>query len=466
MRRLIPLGLLLAIIAVYANALHGPFIWDDNDAIVQNWHIRSLSPLSEAISSRGTPILGGRPLIVLSLAFNYSLGQLNPMGYHLFNIVTHMACTLLMFELIRRTLLLPRWGGRYDQSACWFSGAAALLWSLHPINTEAVDYVTQRTETLMSMFLLLTLYAIVRGARSGRPALWNLLAVASCAAGMACKQTMVVAPVLAMIFDLIFLPRRLPGRRFLHSGLMATWLILLLVLRGQDLQSMNPVGPRTVTPCVYLETQAGVILHYLRLCFWPRGLTIDYSDWPLAPNFLAAIIPGLLLMSFLGVTLVCCAFRAWPGFVGACFFLILAPTSSLLPLPREIVAERRMYLPSAAVVILAVAAAWQMLRWLIPQSAPKAIAIALALIAVIFGTTTAARNRTFQSSISLWADAVDKRPKSPLAHYFLAQAHAELGDWAEARAQAQIAYQLVHSPTIQALLDDINRHDPNAQQLK
>jgi protein O-mannosyl-transferase len=463
MRRLIPLGLLLAILAAYADALHGPFIWDDGDAILRNHHILHLWPLTESMSGKDNLVVAGRPLVCLSLAINYSIGQLNPLGYHLFNIATHVACALLLFGLIQRTMLLPRWRGSCDTSSPWLAGAATLLWALHPLLTEAVDYTVQRSETMMSMFLLLMLYSIARGASSTRHrTLWYLLAIFACAAGMACKETMLVAPILAMVFGLIFLPRDLPGRRFLYGGLVASWLVLLFVLQGQDVAGINPSNGRSVTPWVYLETQAGVIVHYLRLCFWPLGLTVDYRDWHLAPSIWPALAPGALLLILLAATILCCVKRAWPGFVGACFFLILAPTSSVLPLLNEIAAERRMYLPSAAVVILITVGVWQLLRWLLNQSARAAATICVSCLAITLGTSTALRNRDYQSAITLWTDAIKKRPYSPMAHYYLGKAYADQGDWTVARTQAEIAYKLVPTPAVHALIDFINQHDPNA----
>jgi len=439
MRRLIPLGLLLAIIAVYANALHGPFIWDDNASIVWDPYIRSLWPCTELLTTSHMGIVGGRPLVAISLALNYAAGGLDPTGYHLFNIAVHVLCALLLYGLVRRTLLLPRWQGLYDSSGPWLAGAAALIWALHPINTEAIDYVTQRSESMMSMFLLLMLYAIVRLAQSTHSTRWVLLAIAASAAGMACKQTMVVAPVVAMLYEFVFLPRRLLGRRTLYAGLMATWLLLLLTLHAQNMDSMNPSDDRVISPLIYLETQTAIIVHYLRLCIWPRGLTVDYRDWQPVSGLRQVIRQTSLLFILLTASVLCCLRRAWPGFLGALFFLILAPSSSVVPLIREMVAERRMYLPSAAVIILLLAAAWQLLQGLPKRSARTTAIFGVVILAIIFAATTAARNRDYQSAIRFWSDAIQKRPHSPMGHYYLSWAYADVGDWKNARVQAELA---------------------------
>src|SRR4051794_14402801 len=127
--------------AVYANSLHGAMIFDDQTAIVTNPNIRHLWPLSVAASAPPASCIDGRPLVCLSLAINYAIGGINPLGYHVFNLAVHLACVLLAFSLIRRTLLLPRWQGRWSEpAAAGFAGVVTLLWSVHPLLTESVDY--------------------------------------------------------------------------------------------------------------------------------------------------------------------------------------------------------------------------------------------------------------------------------------------------------------------------------------
>jgi len=447
MRRLIPLGLLLAIIAVYANALHGPFVCDDLDSVVGNHFIRTLWPPNYLdITTIGA--IGGRPLVALSFALNYAAGELNPIGYHIFNISIHIACALLLFGVIRRTMILPTWQGRFDSKFIdYFAGTAALLWGLHPIQTEAVDYVSQRSETMMSMFLLLVIYSVARSAQSNRPIAWIILAIVASALGMACKQTMVVAPFLVLLYHWTFLPRRLPGRRILFSGLICTWLVVVVAMHDQNVEEMNPTDGQHVSSWLYLQTQAGVIVHYLRLTFWPRGLTIDYRDWPVADGIRSALLPGSFLLLLLTATVIACIRRQWQGFAGAWFFLILAPSSSVFPLLREIAAERRMYLPLAAIVVLVLAELWQLFRSLFRASAPIVATIAILSVAVVLGASSSVRNRDFRSALALWSDAVQKRPNSPVGHYYLCKAYADAGDFKNARIQDNITYELIHGKT-------------------
>ena len=119
---------------------------------------------------------------------------------------------------------------------------------------------------------------------------------------------------------------------------------------------------QALTPGRYALTQAGVIAHYLRLAIWPAGLSLDYDDWPIARTAVD-LWPQLVGIGLLVAgTLWGLARQSWLGLAGAWFFLILAPTSSLVPIVSEIAAERRMYLPLVAVVAIGVVAVDWLLR--------------------------------------------------------------------------------------------------------
>jgi len=176
---------------------------------------------------------------------------------------------------------------------------------------------------------------------------------------MGSKEVMVGAPLIVFLYDRVFLApsfrEQWRQRWGLYVALAGTWLILARLVAGTH----NPVvGYRHgVSSWRYLETQAGVIPYYLRLCFWPKPLVIDYYDWPVAKSLGDVWSGAMVVAALLGGAI--WAFRRHPGltFLGAWFFLILAPTSSFLPIIGEAVAERRMYLPLAAVVTMIVVGA-------------------------------------------------------------------------------------------------------------
>ena len=171
----------LAVILVYANGLSGPFVMDDAASIVENSQIREWwRPARLLTSERELPV-AGRPLVTVSLAFNYALGGLDVRGYHIGNVAVHLGCALLVFGVVRRTLRSRRLDGRLGRKSLDLAFTVALLWAIHPLNTEAVDYLTQRTETMMAFFYLLTVYSSVRAADSLAGKVWPVAAVLSCA---------------------------------------------------------------------------------------------------------------------------------------------------------------------------------------------------------------------------------------------------------------------------------------------
>jgi len=164
--------LALAAVLIYANSLRGPFVIDDQAAIVQNEQIRDLSRPSAVLLPDSESPVAGRPLVNLSFALNYAAGGLDVRGYHVVNIALHLACALLAFGFIRRTLELPRVRQRFGAGSIDLAFAAALLWAVHPLNSEVVDYLTQRSESLMALMYLLTLYAANRAVTEPRKDRW------------------------------------------------------------------------------------------------------------------------------------------------------------------------------------------------------------------------------------------------------------------------------------------------------
>jgi protein O-mannosyl-transferase len=335
--------IVLAGFLAYANSFSGPFVLDDRVSIVENAQIRDVWRLDSVLFPRRELPTAGRPLVNFSFAVNYALGGLDVGGYHLVNLAFHLLCGLLIFGIVRRTLELPALKGRFGGAGMNLGFAVALLWTLHPLNTEAVDYLTQRTELMMALFYLLTLYASIR-------ALWSKLrarraiAVLSCGAGMLCKESMVTAPVAVLMYDRVFVfesfGRALRERWRFYGALCASWIVLTAVMwSGPRVRSAGfSVG---VDPWTYLLNQTVMITQYLLLAVWPRELVVNYG-WPLALTLREVLPQALFATALLALTAVALVRQPKWGFLGAWFFLTLAPTSSIVPIATEVGAERRM----------------------------------------------------------------------------------------------------------------------------
>ncbi len=418
-------------ILAYHNSFQGPFILDDLRSILTNPHIRHLWPIREAMSAPRYCSVTGRAVVCLTLALNYAFGGLDVWGYHAFNLAVHLLSAWLLFGILRRTLQDGTFRDRFGGAAIWLAAAIALLWEVHPLQTESVTYIVQRTELLMGLFLLLTLYCVLRGSRSDSPGGWYLSAVVACALGMGSKEVMVGAPLIVLLYDRVFLAssfRELwQRRRGLYIGLAATWLILV-VLVAQTPHLATGFGIEGLTPWNYLKTEAGVIVYYLRLSFWPHPLVIDYADWPITSSLKDGLASGVVIVGLLGATVWALRRRPWVGFLGAWFFLILGPSSSFLPSAGEVAAERRMYLPLAAVVTMAVIAAFAIGKRLFRKQQGVVLGcVAGGSVVVLLTFLTIQRNRDYKSEVSIWQDTVEKRPNNPRAQYSLGLALGQAG---------------------------------------
>ena len=444
--------ILAAGIAAWSDSFNAPFIFDDLLAIQDNPTLRHFPAWENFVPPQANP-LSRRPVINLSFALNDAIGGLGVRGFHAGNLLIHLLAALLLFGVVRRTLLTERWTiersgdrgepGRAGQGTAnpraiargpssiaarpcqpgsfWspersivaVSFAVALIWAVHPLLTESVTYLTERTESLMGLLYLLTLYCALRGASSGHPWRWYAAAIAACALGMGAKEVMATAPILVLLYDRCFLSgsfrealrRRLP----FYLGLAATWAILgaLMIAYPWGGATGAGFGIPAVGPWPYARTQPGVILHYLRLSFWPSSLCLDYA-WPIAMSARQIIPAAAVIAALLAGTL--WALRRAPvlGFLGAWFFLILAPTSSFMPI-SDMAVERRMYLPLAAVVTACVLAACWLGNRLVRRAAESAgagkhlgsvlAAVALLPVTAALGYRTFERNALYRDGI-------------------------------------------------------------------
>lgn len=439
------LVLVLAGGLVYANSFAGVFLFDDQINIRDNPRVQTLWP---------PDWLGGqRPVVNFTIALNLELGGYTAWGFHLVNLAIHLGAGLVLFGVVRRSAE-RRVGWRAARDGAF---AIALLWLVHPLQTQCVTYIIQRAEGLMSFFVLVTFYAAIRAhaaqARRGR-IIWNMLATAACALALLAKPASVLTPVIIALYDraLLFPTWRaaVRSRWPLYLGLAASWILPAMVGVYQSLVAPAGAGDRVVgigvpgvTPWTYLCTQAGVIVHYLRLVFWPDPLVLDYG-WPMARGLRDAIEPGLLVLMLLVASVVALRRRPAMGFAGLCFFLMLAPTSSLMPV-RDAAFEHRMYLPLAGVIAVVVQAGYGLIAYLMrDRSVARNIGmLAVGVAALALGLRTVARNRDYHDPVTLWRKNAADRPQNPRAQNNYCQALNAVGRDREALAACDKALWLV-----------------------
>ena len=256
----------------------------------------------------------------------------------------------------------------------------------------------------------------------------NAIAVLCCALGMGTKEVLVTAPVVALLYDRTFLAgsfrQALRLRRWLYAGLAGTWLIGAYVVFGE--RRSPTIGFHIgISPLQYARTELNVIAHYVLLTFWPRHLALDYYDWPVARSW-ADIGWGGWLVILLGIAVIVALWRRPRlGFLGAWVFVILSPSSSFVPLPSEIAAERRMYLPLMSITALIVVGGWMILRR--HRLGRIAAITATCTVVCVLGTLTRQRNRLYANAIDIMADAVEARPNNPRALFDYGNALSDAG---------------------------------------
>jgi tetratricopeptide (TPR) repeat protein len=444
--------LVLAALVAYHNSFSGPFILDDIWSITTN---PTIHRLGSALSPPPDKGVGGRPMLNFTFALNYALGDLNVRGYHWFNLLIHTLAGLTLFGIVRRTLLRQGYGGqalvrpalsgRFGADAVPLALAVAVIWVVHPIQTEAVTYVSQRAESLMGLFYLLTVYCFIRGASATgerrdsqviRPlssCLWLLASVLSCFLGTLSKETIVTAPVMVLLYDRTFVAGsfreawRLRWRYY--SGLALSWLLLARLMVGLGQRSVG--FGQGVTWWSYAMTSCRSVVMYLKLALWPHPLVFDYGA-NIIRNPTEAVPYALILTALLAGTVIALLRRPVIGFACAWFFVILAPTSSVVPIADQPMAEHRLYLSLAAVIALGVLG----LHRLIGRRA----LIVGAAAAVGLGWLTIQRNQEYHSARVIWSDTVAECPDNARARYNLGNVFLDMpGRVPDAVAQFEAA---------------------------
>jgi hypothetical protein len=431
-------------VLAYLNAFGNAFIFDDEQIIIKNPDIRQLWPVG----------IAARWVVDLTFKLNYATGQLRVADYHATNLLIHVLAALALYGVVKRTLTLPRVGETWKRHGGLLAGAVAALWAVHPIQTQSVTYICQRYESLMGLCFLATLYAFVRGVQARRrngAAAWYGLSVVVCLLGMGTKEIMITAPLVVLLYDLLVASpsarETVRQRGVVHVGLWLTVVVFSLT----EWQMFSVIEQRgsgvtlAVSPWSYLLTQMQVIPHYLRLSLVPYPLCLDYG-WSFVSRWTESIAPGLILVG-LGVLTVWLWVRRRPeAFIGLWFFCILAPTSSVVPLPDAIF-EHRMYLPLAAVLAALVLGSYRLFYQRMAMArAVRVAGIGGVIVLVGVGVVmTHQRNRVYRSALAMWEDVVGTRPRNHRARLNYSSALLTTGRTTEARREAgavvsQLAY--------------------------
>lgn len=453
-------GIILTLVLVSSlPGLRAPFIFDDGLGIVENPSVFSLSPSRLLFGSPVDSTPYGRPIVVTSLSLNRLVTGASPFGFRLFNVVLHAANAMVLFLLLESLLAHQRWSRphRYAMAAI-----VAGTWAVHPLTTNVSLYIVQRAEGLFAFCYLLVLYFAAQHLAQDRtheiagaeeapepipatPVNWKGCAVVACAAGMLCKESMVTAPLAVYLMDAGIYSRSL--RKPFQSDfrwyiqLASTWILLAFVMwTWPRSQSVGTGGG--FSGFHYLKLQCEIIPGYFAKTFLPLPLHIDY--WFYQNTNMQNWIGGAVLLTLALGTAVVLLYRGrLIGFLAVLFFLILAPTSSFVPVYSMTGAEYRMYMPLACLlaVLLLGFHSLSKLVWS-GKPAMALTTVVCALLMAYFSTRTFSRAGQLANPRVVWQQVLDSFPDSPRALNELARFDRQDGKIDQAKARHRRAIEL------------------------
>lgn len=386
----------IAVVLVYANSLGGSFHYDDLHSIVENPHIRSLSGIPSFFADPHSFSVDAdkamfRPLLLVTYAVNYALGGYDVIGYHLVNVGLHLICSLLVWSLARALGLKP-----------WVALGSALLFGLHPLCAEPVNYISSRSESMAACLYL----AAFRLFLERRPCTDAASVICFCG-GLLTKSVVITLPVVLWLSE--YWSRHEPPRVRRHVWF---WLVgggyMALLVWHRLAQSSLGAAPRSLN--VQIWTQLKAAAYYLKLLVMPVGLNVEHQFAEASAWAWPAVLSALVLVSVLILlgSLLRREERVWLAWL----VLVSLPTT-VVPL-NVLVNEHRLYLPLAGLCILAGHGAQRLrMRSLVAPGLAALLACSI---------LTVERNAVWASELHLWRDSTRKSPAMPRSHVHLGNA--------------------------------------------
>ena len=428
---ILPVCLLVSIgMLLYFNSLGGAFQFDDRDLIQKEW-IADLKAFGDQVALKD---FTNRPVLLFTYALNNTLNPSWVFGFHLLNLLLHLWVTLLIFFILLKT---QKWVSPSPPSDRALPFLTALLFAVHPLNTDSVSYISSRSTLLATFFYLLTLYAFLSLFCNRKPAekpampLFLVLVVPFFLyLSLASKLIAVTLPAaLALCFFAFICPAAFPAMwqrltqkkmLYVYAGGMILIAGVFITTAPQFLYAPKDQGLELFGRWPYFWVQLKVIaFYYLKLFAVPFNLNVD-PGFPFSSVFTDPQI-ALALVLLTGLVFTALRFgNLWMRVGTLWFILTLAPTSSLVPL-NDLAVEHRMYLPMTLGLCL-------IAGLILKNSLPLKRHAWAPVILVLLAAGTLDRNRVWIDEASLWADAVQKNPHSPRTHNNLGKAHYENGD--------------------------------------
>jgi len=396
---------LAAAVIVFGPALRGAFVFDDI-------HLPFANP-----GAAGMPaafwIGGVRPVLMLTYWINFLVSGTSPFLYHVVNLILHAATALLVFKVFERLLSISDTVPNPGPNA--LAGAAIFL--LHPLQTESVDYIAGRAEILSGLFFCAAWLVFLKYFDRPTSVVVSLTILLLAGTAVLAKESAICLPAILIVTDIFWSgqPIDLQLRRrmnlylpFLCGALLASAAILRSLSGGTGAGFSAGIAPSQ-----YALTECRVILTYIRLFFFPAG---QNGDWhlPVFHSFTDSFA-WLYVLALAGLMILIVFLRSRVRLASyglLIFLLMLAPTSSVVPVV-DVLAERRMYMPIAGLILAAIGI---LVRLRLSPATLRAVAIASVLIAALLSWN---RSAVWASPEVFWGDSAQKNPLNPRAHFGL-----------------------------------------------
>ncbi|MCX5831730.1 MAG: tetratricopeptide repeat protein [Deltaproteobacteria bacterium] len=432
-----PLLLISALTMAHINSLPGTFQFDDYNVIVNNSLVHSWSAWLADLPH------GIRPFLKLTYTFNWTMGW-GAFGFHLFNLAVHAGNTLLVYAIAGR-ILREQTAALSKPGTQMAAFLAALLFAVHPVQTEAVTYICGRSTSLMAFFYLAGFYAYQCGVEENRGVLIYLAGPVLFVMAILTKEVAVTLPAALLLWEACRRDRGQdkgkPAALLRRQGIY--WLLLGVLLAAMLYHprywGLLEFSAETRPLRQNILSQINGICYLVSRFLWLPGLNIDpdlpvISRWTPLLSLQAATLIFTLVLGMVAVKK-----KPWLGFGILWFFLHLLPTNSIIP-RLDIANERQLYLSGVGLYLLAGQGA-NLLYERMPQG-KSFVRWGLALVFFVLIATTIQRNHAYQNEIALWQDTVQKSPHKARVYNNLGYAFFLAGRYGEAREAYTVALRI------------------------
>lgn len=408
-----PLAALFSAIA-YLNTMQFGFVWDDqvfilNSPFIQDWDNLFQMFTSDFLKHSWKDLDVNRPVMVVSLILDFWIWKLNPLGYHLTNLILHVANTLSLLYMLDLIFLDRR-----------ITLISAVIFAVHPVHVEAVSAINFREDLLVTLFFVLSLICFIKSLRSEANKWISILSIIFYLFALLSKESALTLPIIAFLYLRVGMWNS--RRYWIFTGyLLATGIYLLFFLYVRQFSDIVvaawPLATRLFGVLV-------IVKHYIWLHLFPTGLNPDYVPYTFFTRTLQNVLTAVAILTFMVWTSYRLIIRPHPKhFFISWFFITLIPVMNIVPILNP-VAERYLYLPSVGLIVAVVVSGVSLL-----DKKGRFASKALIIVALLLMVLTIKESAIWKDEISLWSHTIKKSPKSTRAYHRLGDAYRDKKEW-------------------------------------